>query len=1055
MEVSGPSGPRHVGGRNLTDMNELFREGKNLVQIKSNQVKLQQAGETLLSRLLTVKTEEKVRDKKASRMTLTKKENTVTHLVPLNASVHAAVEAHLAEHASTVVLREGPVDVLSATHKKNARRWMVLTETHLELRESQDKDKSIRKTSVISTTLERLPSLSLDMVTLKKSYQLTLSTSEETDLWLLDFLRARVRCASLVLDLVPPFRGLILSRTLGDHQQQQQQLLQAQGSSQAHGGSNSGANVFSGQSGHARNPSRGSTAPLSATNISQFAAGIRFAHLAYERVNVSYQIALQLHDTYVADVEKRLGHLDALSMERLASRKRIAEMESEIVAEERMSQRTGRDLSDTFGQVLESVGILHEALSETHKDLALVSPQIMTEDQVANVANFREVLDIVDVGLMMDKPLKQQIHELELREAEAIREVAELEQKHRELEQVLGKVKEKRALLESVTNMSGKLSSAVESAAKTVTSKTDADLSRIVAFAPLVRQVASRLPGVMDASESSGGKQGSVMDKTMNVEEYMDAIGGGGMGAAATLVSVTDSPRSDSSSSSSSSSEGVDFSISGILKSLFTAPKPDVELAVLRCFDYIIKPILLLEHVTLSFCEAPKVSHSQEEVASIEKRMATVRLRCLNFLRKWVKTHPYNFAEPQMRDLLKNFLACARLTGHEKLATLIESDMEVASGESMRNIFDAAPAVVACSLDVGGGRPASLHEVNALELARQLTLMDHDLYRKIEYRELIRNRFMKKQSPHVAEFSSHFNHVANVVAASVLLAPNGHAQLIQFWIDVMCHLRALRNYQGFFAVFGGLSGSAMNRMKRVWADVKNAAYFEQCKGMMDKNFAQLRHELEGAVRPVIPYLGFFQRDLVYLEESPTFKGSDVNLSKLISISNAIGNCLQYQNSFYNWFALDDTICGLIQQHQTLDEATAHELSLRIEPRGGGGAGVSVVVAPEITAPDESPSRFSKTIKRRGSQATKLAVSSGDGAMSPAVISTTGFRGSFDSAATTKQPSPRVISPKAAKMLGDPNAMPPPPSSSEKSPSSSRRRSGAQSSVSPTISRKEP
>lgn len=40
---------------------------------------------------------------------------------------------------------------------------------------------------------------------------------------------------------------------------------------------------------------------------------------------------------------------------------------------------------------------------------------------------------------------------------------------------------------------------------------------------------------------------------------------------------------------------------------------------------------------------------------------------------------------------------------------------------------------------------------------------------------MIKNNFMKKRSPHVSDFSAHFNHVANVVSTSVLTAGSAEA----------------------------------------------------------------------------------------------------------------------------------------------------------------------------------------------------------------------------------------------------------------------------------------
>lgn len=71
-----------------------------------------------------------------------------------------------------------------------------------------------------------------------------------------------------------------------------------------------------------------------------------------------------------------------------------------------------------------------------------------------------------------------------------------------------------------------------------------------------------------------------------------------------------------------------------------------------------------------------------------------------------------------------------------------------------------------------------------------------------------------------------------------------------------------------------MTTTPVNRLKNTWAGVppEAVAYFEDCRNLMEKNFARLRLELDTATPPAIPYLGAYQRDLVYLDESPTMKG---------------------------------------------------------------------------------------------------------------------------------------------------------------------------------------
>jgi hypothetical protein len=168
------------------------------------------------------------------------------------------------------------------------------------------------------------------------------------------------------------------------------------------------------------------------------------------------------------------------------------------------------------------------------------------------------------------------------------------------------------------------------------------------------------------------------------------------------------------------------------------------------------------------------------------------------------------------------------------------------------------------------------------------------------------------------------------------------SKVLFFWIKVMEHLRLLQNYASTLAVVAGMTGTPINRLKRTWAGVPQEAedYFQDCRNLMDKNFARLRLELGTATPPAIPYLGAYQRDLVYLDESPTMKGTEVNVTKLSSIANVISNCLAFQHSNY-WFEDIIQIQNVITFMPTFSEEESHALSLKLEPR-------AATIAPEPT-----------------------------------------------------------------------------------------------------------
>jgi len=108
---------------------------------------------------------------------------------------------------------------------------------------------------------------------------------------------------------------------------------------------------------------------------------------------------------------------------------------------------------------------------------------------------------------------------------------------------------------------------------------------------------------------------------------------------------------------------------------------------------------------------------------------------------------------------------------------------------------------------------------------------------------------------------------------------------------------------------------------------------QDVRGLMDKNFAALRRAYVGMVPPAVPYIGAFQKDLVYLEQSPTTKGDMVNLHKLRAISASVHSVTEYQSArVLYWFREVHVVTRIVESIAVLDEGEQHRLSLSLEPR---------------------------------------------------------------------------------------------------------------------------
>ena len=408
-----------------------------------------------------------------------------------------------------------------------------------------------------------------------------------------------------------------------------------------------------------------------------------------------------------------------------------------------------------------------------------------------------------------------------------------------------------------------------------------------------------------------------------------------------------------------------------LVDKILASSSGSLEKVVLTTFPYFMAPLQLMEQLIIKYTEGPSLHATEAQIEAVENRLLAVRLRVLNFLRKWVKTHRMHFDEPKMKDLLRDFLECARLTGNARIVEQIEGEIisdVTSTGGGNRAINMAWPMLKAT-------RVTSLEDVACEELARQLSLADSELYKRIPVAEFLQCKFMKnpeQSTPNMFAYSKRFNHVAKVVIAHILgkQVEEERTAAIAYWIGCARHLRMLHNYHSLLAVVGGLSNTTIVRLKSNW-DALPAELVEfnrSCIGLMDRNFSGLRAELSHAPHPAVPYIGAFQRDLVYVDEQPTWIGSVfVNVNKFRAIASALDSCLAFQNSSYSWFTELSALQEIVTKFETLSEDESHERSLALVGRGRAkpvqvGAQLPPmvrVIAPSTTRAQDGPPTLPK------------------------------------------------------------------------------------------------
>lgn len=191
-------------------------------------------------------------------------------------------------------------------------------------------------------------------------------------------------------------------------------------------------------------------------------------------------------------------------------------------------------------------------------------------------------------------------------------------------------------------------------------------------------------------------------------------------------------------------------------------------------------------------------------------------------------------------------------------------------------------------------------ELPIKELARQLAIYEQKLFCKIspiELRSGVWSKPNKKElAPHVCLITAWFNKVifvhrqrlnfqlsfwlateilqqslkqrVRVISKSIKLAEVRNLLTIQTTFYKEC--RKLNNFNSLMSILAAVGMSSIQRLKRTWKLVpeKYKDLYNQLEELMSgmQNYRNYRIKLEKQMPPVLPYLGVFLRDLLFIEE---------------------------------------------------------------------------------------------------------------------------------------------------------------------------------------------
>nr|XP_050863767.1 guanine nucleotide-releasing factor 2 isoform X4 [Vespula vulgaris] len=239
-------------------------------------------------------------------------------------------------------------------------------------------------------------------------------------------------------------------------------------------------------------------------------------------------------------------------------------------------------------------------------------------------------------------------------------------------------------------------------------------------------------------------------------------------------------------------------------------------------------------------------------------------------------------------------------------------------------------------------KQASLLDFKSEQIAEQMTLLDADLFMKIEIPEVLiwAQEQNEERSPNLTRFTEHFNKMSYWARSRILEhrleneAKDREKYVVKF-IKIMKHLRKINNFNSYLALLSALDSAPIRRLE--WQKHITEGLKEYC-ALIDSSssFRAYRQALAETQPPCIPYIGLVLQDLtfVHIGNSDLLPDGTINFSKRWQQFNIVENMKRFKKGTYSFKKHDRIITFFNNFSDFLCEEAMWQISESIKPRGG-------------------------------------------------------------------------------------------------------------------------
>jgi son of sevenless-like protein len=326
-----------------------------------------------------------------------------------------------------------------------------------------------------------------------------------------------------------------------------------------------------------------------------------------------------------------------------------------------------------------------------------------------------------------------------------------------------------------------------------------------------------------------------------------------------------------------------------------------------------------------------------------------VRLRVSQVIKKWIENHYYDFEnDAELVQKVLDFTKMMEETHGSAFATQIQRALKKQqTSDSSKSIviFDKDDISVPKTLyprKYNENEPINLLEWPSGELARQITLIEYQMFHCIQPKECLNQSWNKsyreEKAPNIFAMINWFNNVSRWVATCVVQEENPKQRKLT--LTKMIHLAEacykLNNFNAIFEIVSGLQNAAVHRLRKTWEAIstRERKEYERLVDLVsrDNNYRSIRRAILDVKPPCIPYIGVFLTDLTFIEDgNPDILNGKINFIKRRKLAMLIRDIQTYQQTPYKLHHLPQ-LQEQLRNIKPMQEDQLYSQSLIIEPR---------------------------------------------------------------------------------------------------------------------------